>query len=126
MHRAVVQFVIIFLFFQCIQGIVRHFNSKRHSENADLYHFDSYFVEKLNAFPRSDKYNAVDELPKLLRARRQDVGGNPEAYSYNLTGDGRRHALVLYSGEGSQVNNSCLQMYLIIIFLVCVHIHDEG
>ena len=101
MRRALVQFVIIFLFFQCIQGTVRHFNSKRHSENAD---FDSYFVEELNAFPRSDKYNAVDELPKLLRARRQEAGGNPEAYSFNLTGDDRQFARVLYSGGDSQVN----------------------
>ena len=109
MQHALVHLVIIFLFFQCIQGTIRRFNSQRHSGNADLYNVDSHFVQKLNRLPGSDKYKAVDELPKLLRARRQDVGGNlggnPEAYSFNLTGDDRQFARVLYSGEGSQVND---------------------
>ena len=91
------------MFFQCIQGTIRRFNSQRHSENANLYNVDSYFVEKLNGLPRTDKYKDV-ELPKLPRARRQDVGGDPEAYSFNLTGDDSQFAQVLYSGEGSQVN----------------------
>ena len=104
MQHAIVQFILIVLFFQCIQGTIRPLDTKRHSESAGLFNFDSYFVEKLDAFPRTDKYHAVDEFPRLLRARRQDTGNTPEAYSFRLTGDGRQFAGVLYSGEGSQVN----------------------
>ena len=104
MQHAIVQSILIIQFFQYIQGTIRPLNTKLHSENAGLYKFDSYFVEKLDAFPRTDKYNAVDGFPRLLRARRQNAGNNPEAYSFTLTGDDRRFAGVLYSGEGSQVN----------------------
>lgn len=123
MQHALVHLVIIFLFLQCIQGTIRHFNSQRRSENADLYNVDPYFVEKLNGLPRSDKYKAVDELPKLLRARRQDMGGDPEAYSFNLTGDDRRFARVLYSGEGSQVNELYMlncDMWLLLHLTTCM------
>lgn len=102
--------VIIFLLFHCI-GALRHFNAeglaKGHPE--DYYsteHTTEYLFEKYSSFSRRDisKYDGdVYQLPQL-RARRQNTGGTPGAYSFNLSDDTRQYALVNYLGDGSKVS----------------------
>ena len=101
MRHVLVQFVTIFVLFQCIEGIIRHFNKKRDPGNVQ-YHFEKH----RDVFTRSDDNDiAVDKLSNQpLRARRQNTGGDPESYTFNLTGDDHRYGRVVYSAEGSKVN----------------------
>lgn len=93
MQHGLIRFGIIFILFQYIQGTILHFNPKRNSENADS-----------DIFRRIYSDSPADKFTELLRARRQNTGGNPEAYPSNLVGDERQYAQVIYSGEGSEVN----------------------
>ena len=87
--------VIIFIFVQCGQGVVRHFNSKRHSE------YIEYSFRRPGRPGVSDNDIQFDEIPQL-RARRQGPFGEPISTSAFLQ-DGRSSARVIYSGEGSKV-----------------------
>ena len=92
-HSLVSQLVVIFVLLHCIQaGIVRHFDTNRDVE----YHFEKHRLHK------SDNHGEVDELTQR-RARRQNVGGDPEAFESRLNGDSRQYGRVSYSGEGSKV-----------------------
>ena len=102
MQQGLVRFAIILMLFQSIQGTIRHFNSNRswrsRSENdADLIlHFEK----------QSDDNTGADRFAKLIRERRQNVGGSPVAYPPSLVGDDHPYGIVIYSEEGSEV--SCL------------------
>lgn len=79
------------------------------------------FGQYHNVFSRSDNDIAVD---KLLRTRRQNVGGVPEAYLFNLTNENHRFGQVIYSGEGSKVNHltyNAVSMLPMVKILTYVH-----
>lgn len=98
-HSVVLLAAVIFLLSQCIQGAVYLFNTKRNTAE----HLEP--TKYSNIFSTIDGY--VDDgepVSPKLRARRQDTGGNPKAYSYNLAGDSHQYALPLYPGKGSKVN----------------------
>ena len=100
MRYNLVQFAIVFLLLQCIQGALRRFDTKRHPEDIE------YLVKDVrDAFSGSyknvDRY--VNGLPRP-RARRQSMGNSPEAYTFYLTDDHRQFARLSYIGEGSKVN----------------------
>lgn len=100
MRYSLVQFAIIFLFLQCVQGEIRRFNTERLPEDIE------YVVKDLrNSFSRSDINvdGDVNGLPQL-RTRRQNMGGDPVASSVYLFNDNRRYARLSYIGEGSKVN----------------------
>ena len=47
----------------------------------------------------------VAEFPKeLIRIRRQNMGGNPQAFSFNITEGLLEYGVIIYLGEGSKVN----------------------
>ena len=110
MRHVLVQFVTIFVLFQCIKGTLHHFqaNKKQYPAGNVEYHFKKkyHFEEHRDIFTRSDDNDiAVDKLSKQpLRARRQNIGGDPESYTFNLTSDDHQYARVVYSAEGSKVN----------------------
>ena len=95
----VLKLAVIFLLFQCIQGALHHFNSKRHHETE--YRFKKYHTLSSNGAAADDEVSPQE----LVRARdrRQTLGGNPQAYTFNLYGDTRSFAQTFYSGEGSKV-----------------------
>jgi len=103
MRHRLIQFTVICLLFQCIQGVLHHFNAKP-------YPGDEYFFKKDgNVFKRSDGYdiNGNGDAGGLsqLRVRRQNTGNEPEAYSFFLPNDDRQFAQLSYIGGGSKVNN---------------------
>ena len=110
MWRCLVQFAIIFQLFQCIQGVLRPFNTHQHKEDIEL------FRESLNALFRSDINSDRDvNIPAkpALRTHRQNTGGNPEYSAYNYLGDSNQYARVSYLGEGSKVNILLLLYYVV-------------
>ena len=114
MQQGLVRFAIILMLFQSIQGTIRHFNSNRswrsRSEN------DADFI--LHFEKQSDDNTGADRFAKLLRERRQDLGGSPVAYPPSLVGDYHPFGLVIYSEEGSEA--SCLvSLYCIVGFFRC-------
>jgi len=60
------------------------------------------FTEQPNTLFRSDA--GIADKP-LQRTRRQNMGGGPEAYSFNLTDAEHQFARIIYSGEGSKVHH---------------------
>ena len=96
MWYSLVRIAIILVFFQCVQGIVRHFDTKRRSGNTEYSFHRS----------RSDNEITLHGISQP-RARRQGTGGEPEATSSTLpsTFPSNRHRFgrISYSGEGSKV-----------------------
>ena len=90
----------IFLLFQCIQGALHHFNNKRH-------HKAEYLLKKYHALSWNGAAGDAELVPPQEsirdRNRRQTLGGNPQAYTFNLYGDTHSFAQTFYSGEGSKV-----------------------
>ena len=98
MRSRLLQFVVIFLLLQCIQGALRHFNTERHQQDTE-YVLKNY----RNTFYRSKVDRDINELPQL-RIRKQNAGGDPESNTNYLTYDDNQYARVSYLGEGSKVN----------------------
>lgn len=104
MWHSLVRIAIILAFFQCVQGVVRHFDTNRRSEKTEYSFHRS----------RSDSEITFDGIPQP-RARRQGTGGEPYATSSLLPNDRRQFGRISYSGEGSKViviivylTNTCL------------------
>ena len=93
MWYSLVRIAIILALIQCIQGVVRHFDTKQRSESIEYSFHRS----------RSDNKIHFNEIPQP-RARRQGAGGEPEAVSSFLPNDNRQFGRISYSGEGSKVN----------------------
>ena len=93
MWYSLVRIAIILAFFQCVHGVVRHFDTKWSSENTEYSFHRS----------RSDNEITFDGIPQP-RARRQGIGGEPDATASSLPNDRHRYGRISYSGEGSKVN----------------------
>jgi len=101
MRHSLIHFTVICLLFQCIQGVLHHFNTKRYPED------DYFFKKDGNVFKRSDAYDINGDANGLsqLRARRQNTENEPEGYSFALPNDDRQFARLSYIGGGSKVKN---------------------
>ena len=102
MWYSLVQLGIIFVFLQCTQGVVRHFNTKRHSDINIEYFFEKHRSRSDNDIKLRSKFN-FDFKPQP-RLRRQDEGGDPEATRSSIPNVHRAYGRISYSGEGSKVS----------------------
>ena len=97
--RSLLQFVVIFLLLQFIQGTLRHFDTKRRYQEDTEYVLKNY----RSRFSKTKVDRDINRLPQL-RIRKQNAGGEPESNTYYLTNDDHQFARVSYLGEGSKVN----------------------
>ena len=99
MRSRLLQFTVIFLLLQCIQGTLRHFNTKRRHQEDTEYVLKNY----RSTFSKTKVDRDITGFPQL-RIRKQNAEGEPESNTYYLTNDDHQFARVSYLGEGSKVN----------------------
>ena len=100
------QFFAIFVLLQCLYQCQGRFNIERFSENLGKLTFERSFDKHRNIVSMYESDTGVAEFPKeLIRIRRQNMGGNPQAFSFNITEEGLlEYGVIIYLGEGSKVN----------------------
>lgn len=106
-HRgSTTQFFAIFVLLQCLYQCQGRFNIERFSENLGKLTFERSFDKHSNIVSMYESDTGVAEFPKeLIRIRRQNMGGNPQAFSFNITEEGLlEYGVIIYLGEGSKVN----------------------
>ena len=112
MRSRLLQFVVIFLLLQCIQGALHHFNTERHQQDTE-HVLKNMFDQDTNGLPQ-------------LRIRKQNAGGDPESNTNYLAHDEHQYARVSYLGEGSKVNItsiiSCVQC-VVVAYLTSAYMH---
>ena len=108
MQQILVQFAIIFVLFQSIQGNIDYVNTKRHLEPESFNNGFRYHAKSLN----NEASVAADASTNLPRTRKQVP--SIRASTINFVSDNSDSILAIYSGEGSAVSY-VLYSYIIYI-----------
>ena len=102
-HSQGVLIIVFVVHFQCGQSALHHFNPEYHQNT-------EYLSKKYHTFSGPNHAdtggNAVNKssTEKPGRVRRQNIGGNPQAYTSELSADTHQYAQPIYVGEGSKVS----------------------
>lgn len=100
------KFFLIFVLLLCLSQCHGYFYSEQFSGKRG---FESFRKHRNVVSMIDNRVDNVEFSKKLLRTRRQNMGGNPQAFSFNVTEDDiLDYGVILYLGEGSKVN--CLIM----------------
>ena len=106
MQQILVQFAIIFVLFQSIQGNIDYVNTKRHLEPESFNNGFRYHAKSLY----NEASVAADASPNLPRTRKQVP--SISASTINFVSDNSDSVLTIYSGEGSAVNHVLAISYM--------------
>ena len=112
MKRSQGVLIIIFVVhFQCSQSALHHFNPEHHqnTERPSKKYHTSFFGPNHADTGGSEVDKLSTEKPG--RVRRQNVGGNPQAYTSELSADTHQYAQPIYVGEGSKVSTRRIAIY---------------
>ena len=101
-NQGVLIIAVVVVLFQCSQSALYHLDPKHHQKIEYLskkYH--AFFINQDDAAGGAD---VVKSAENSGRARRQNIGGDPQAYTSELSADTHHFAQTVYVGKGSEVS----------------------
>ena len=104
-NQSVLIIAVVIVLFQCSQSALHHLDcDPKHHQKIE------YLSKKHHAFfiNQDDAAGGADVIKSLAensgRARRQNIGGDPQAYTSELSADTHQFAQTVYVGKGSEVS----------------------
>ena len=102
-NQGVLIIAVAVVLFQCSQSALHHLDLKHHQKIEYLskkYH--TFFINQDDVAGGGDVVKSLAE--NSGRARRQNIEGDPQAYTSELSADTHHFAQTVYVGKGSEVS----------------------